>query len=61
MIVKEKGRTQGKLIQMYNMYILPTQTRIVACYKTDLGGCPTTNNTATVLTTAWGSMPRWTD
>jgi hypothetical protein len=39
-----------------NKYILATQTRTLTCYMTDpssrRGGCPTTNKTASVLTTA---------
>jgi hypothetical protein len=52
---ERKRKLEAKNLKSVHMYILPTQTRPVTCYRTDPssreGGCPTTNKTAIVLTT----------
>jgi hypothetical protein len=58
-----KKRQNAKTICKKSVYILPTQTKTVACYMTDpssrQGESPTTNKTATALTTAkiWSWVP----
>jgi hypothetical protein len=61
-LLKKKG-TQRKLIKCAHIYMLPTQTKSVTCYKADpssrLGGRPTKTKTAAVFTKAkiWSWVP----